>query len=266
MREFSAEHARRVLSAEGFSVSDIPERDGENRADLLVQFESEEYVVEAKLKEAHQGWIELEARASATGFASVSRNVDPWNAISSRLRKAYRQLTATPASEGAFRVLWLIAPHDDGAFVAECLTKRLIGHHLMVVMGDALGDPISTRQCFFYDSNEFEHFRELHAAVVGTATGAQLLVNTRNPDAPRFRSTKLFDMFAKHRAVIDPDEQHASGEAFVVGSDFAGPRSGKSLHAYLLRRYGKRASAMMEVQFSGMAVLSLKDGEPTEGG
>jgi hypothetical protein len=259
MREPSTEHARLVLSSEGFTVDDIPVEPPAKRADLRLWFGQEEYVVEAKLREPHEGWLELLKQVAQEGYASTSRPINPWNSLSSTLTEAHAQLLATPAGESAFRVLWLVALHDDDHFVISCIEKRLLGS--VEVTGI---DPIKlsigeSKVCYHHASNDFQRCAGIDAAVLGTRTGANLFVNYFSERREAFRKTQLHAMFSVHGAVVDPEVLEASGKAYMLGRDFVGPRNGQTQWKYLYERYGVRTTVMQEFQFAAMAAISVRE-------
>lgn len=251
MREPSTEFARFILTKEDFNVKDIEVCHSEKRADLLVSYGSEEYIVEAKSRAPHRGWNELMKQVRDEGCATISRHIDPWSALSSTIHEAYQQLLSTPAPAEAFRVLWWIALHDDGAFVKACMEKRLIGtERLVAVEGDMLDKPPKILDCYYHGSNDFERCPKLDAAVIGTQEGAKLLVNMHSEQRARFRRSRLHAMFAKYNAVIDAEVAEQRGKAFMLGRDFVGPRNGKSQWAYIRDRYGVGTSVMINHQFN----------------
>ena len=259
MREPSTEHARIVLAAEGFTVTDIPAEPPAKRADLRLWFGREEYVVEAKLREPHAGWLELLKQVAQEGYASTSRPINPWNSLSSTLTDAHEQLVATPAGESAFRVLWLVALHDDDDFVISCVEKRLLGSVEVIAIDPVKLSVSESRVCYHHGSNDFERCAGIDAAVLGTRKGANLFVNYFSVKRNAFRSARLHSMFAAHGAVVDPEMHVASGTAYMLGRDFLGPRDGQSQWKYLYERYGIRTTVMQEFQFAAMAAISVRE-------
>lgn len=259
MREPSTEHARIVLAAEGFTVTDIPAEPPAKRADLRLWFGREEYVVEAKLREPHAGWLELLKQVAQEGYASTSRQISPWNSLSSTLTEAHEQLVATPAGESAFRVLWLVALHDDDDFVISCVEKRLLGSVEVIAIDPVKLSVSESKVCYHHGSNDFERCAGIDAAVLGTRKGANLFVNYFSANRNAFRSARLHGMFAAHGAVVDPEMDVASGTAYMLGRDFLGPRDGQTQGKYLYERYGIRTTVMQEFQFAAMAAISVRE-------
>jgi len=258
MREPSTEHARQVLSAEGFVVEDIPVAPPENRADLRLRFGDEEYVLEAKLREPNEGWLRLtdQVRAlEAGGSAHTTRETQPWNSLSSTITGAYQQLVATPAGHGTFRILWVIAPHDDDEFVVLCLRKRLIGCQTLTAVDVKAPTTVRTVECYHYSSNDFERCPEMDAAVLGTRMGGSLLVNYFGGRTAALRRSRLYRMFDGSNAVVDPELEVAEGKAYLLGRDFNARRDGKSQSSYLKERFGVGTSIMRESQFSGIVSI-----------
>ena len=255
--------------AQGFVVEDIPVAPPENRADLRLWSGNEEYVLEAKLREPHEGWLALAAKVralEAEGYASVTREVNPWNSLSSTIRGANRQLISTPAGPDAFRILWVIALHDDEEFVVSCLRKRLLGCQLLTTVDLKAPTTVKTIECYHYSSNDFERCPDMDAAVIGTRGGGSLLVNYFGARQDSLRCSKLYRMFRDCNAVVDPELEVAEGRAYLLGRDFNVRRDGKAQWSYLKGRYGVGTSVMHETQFSGILSIPLPAGMDDEAG
>jgi len=255
MREQSTEHARANLVAEGFHVEDIAVEPPAKRADLRLRFTDEEYLLEAKLRRPHGSWREFMAKARTEGSASMSRTVDPWSALSSTITEANEQLLATPASAGAFRMLWAIALDDDQKFVIACLEKRLLGTELLVAVSRNDLYNLKMLECYYYASNDFERCPELDAAVLGTEEGGKLFVNYFSKKRESFRRSHMYRMFAARNAVIDPELVAAQGGALMLASDFVGPRGNRTQWEYLKERYGVLTSVSVDSQFDGIVSI-----------
>jgi hypothetical protein len=258
MREPSTEHARFILTKEGFTVSDIRPSPPDRRADLRVHFGREEYVLEAKLRKPHAGWHELMEQVHQNGYGWTSRQIMPWNALSSMIREAHNQLVATPAGDDAFRILWLVALHDDDEFVISCVEKRLLGSVEVLPVDPHILAIGETKVCYYYTSNDFERCTGIDAAVLGTRSGGKLFVNHFSDRREAFRNTKLHDMFAVRGAVVDPELAVASGRAFMIGREFSGRRDGRAQWQYLKDHYGVATTVMQEFEFTGRVVVPVK--------
>src|SRR6185312_17450364 len=114
--EPSKKHAAGCLATLGFLVEPIDEAPGAKRADLRATRAGEEYVVEAKGRSESRKWLEFKRKVETIGFDTLSREIEPWNAMSSRIEHAHRQLNETPASPQAVRLMWVPAQHDDDEF------------------------------------------------------------------------------------------------------------------------------------------------------
>lgn len=255
MREPSTEHARFILTKEGFTVSDIRPAPPDRRADLRVHFGREEYVLEAKLRKPHAGWHELMEQVHQNGYGWTSRQIMPWNALSRIITEANDQLVATPAGADAFRILWLVALHDDDEFVVSCVEKRLLGSVQVVPVDPHI--PV-TKVCYHYAHNDFERCTGIDAAVLVTQRGGALFVNYFSDRREAFRNTKLHDMFAVRGAVVDPELAAATGRAFMLGREFSGRRDGRAQWQYLKDHYGVATTVMQEFEFTGRVVVPVK--------
>lgn len=259
MSELSADHARTELTLMGFTVTDIDTVPNEKRADLLASFEEEEYIIEAKLREPHSGWQSLVEDASSKGISNISRDVKPWNALSSTIEEAYLQLLATPASPKAFRLLWIVAPHNDSKFVIECLKIRLLGTAILSIFNGFDCQP-SVKECYHYFPNDFERFTQLDAAMIGNDKSGQLLVNCYSKNKASFRASKLYTFLNKSNAVIDPEIRSRDGSYLIISTESIGIRDAKSQWKYLKDKYGIQTSLMNGFHFNGIVDIQL--GQP----
>jgi hypothetical protein len=257
MREPSTEHARNVLLAQGFHVEDIPEAQPDKRADLLATFGSERYLIEAKLRKPHSAWQEMARRSTSEAGGMTERVVVPWNALSSTIMEAYAQLTATPAGPEVFRILWLVAPHHDDTFVISCLEKRLLGTELLLAVNPERPQDDRVVECYYHSQNDFVRCPELDAAVLGTVKGVKLLLNTFGIRKGTFRDSHLYKVFQAGNAVIDPELEESTGNAFMIGADFEGVRDGTSQWKYLLARHDCGTNVTVETDFAAMISIPL---------
>lgn len=249
--EQSKSHARDCLVAEDFSIEEIEPTPTEKRADLRAFWHNEEYVIEAKSREERKDWLEFVQKVRPGAGTSISRQVTPWSAISSTVEEACEQLLATPAQQEAFRIMWMVALHDDDRFVIKCVEKRLFGEVKVVVVKSGHDIP-QIKRCFFYAPSDFQRFPDLDAAVLSTRKGGNLCVNTFSPRVEALRSGRLYKLFASHRAVIDPEKLEATGKAFIIDKDYCYKPSAQGRWSYLKERYGVSTSVMLENQFNGL--------------
>ncbi|WP_437328862.1 hypothetical protein [Sorangium sp. So ce381] len=254
MREPSTEHARTFFSSLGCEVEDISVVEGQKRADLRAIWNEEEYVVEAKFREPHREWHAARERAHANGYATTSREIEPWTILSNTIIKARAQLVATPASPEAFRILWVVALHQDDRFVIDCMEKQLLGTHLLFALRDLYKSP-EPLKCYYYNDNEFERCPEIDAAMLCTREGGQLFVNHHSPNLDRFRSSHVYSRVHEKGAVVDAEILARDGRALMLDTDFKNPRVGNSQWEYIRNKYGVLTSKAIESQFFGVAIV-----------
>jgi hypothetical protein len=271
MTELSKEHARSFFSSQGFAVEDIPTAgdQGEQRADLRVSFDGEEYLVEAKVREPHREWQATIQRAETDGFASTSRSIEPWWLLAKRISEAHAQLVATPASPDAFRVLWVVALHGDADFVISCVEKQLTGvRQLFAFRAEPftqdLGGAPQAQYCYYFEDNDFERYPEIDAAMLCMREGGQLFVNHFSPNRERFRRSRLHSVVNSAGAVVDAEVRVRNGQALMLDTDFRGPRGGGAQQSYLREKHGLLVSVAMESQFHGVAVIPVASPEGAE--
>lgn len=264
MPELSVVHAMEAFNAMGFEVTAIPTAAPAQRADLRVTWgDHEEYIVEAKLREPSAAWKELLAAAREQGTAHTTRPVRSWSALRAMARKAYQQLISTPARDDAFRLLWWVAPHDEGDFVVACLEKCLNGVEPLTVVAD-LEAPPSMLDCYYHSPNCFEQCPQLAGAVLAREAGGRLVVNSFYSKPEQFRNSNLYKRFASVGAVVDPEEDAKVGKVLMLGRDFAGPRDGHTQWNYLREKYGVLTSVALDSQFNGVLSIARSLLEPED--
>lgn len=241
----------------GFDVQDIPTVGDHKRADLIATYENEMYVVEAKQREPHLEWQNLLAGVRSSGFEALSRSIKPWSALSSKIQEAYEQLQSTPAPINAFRVLWLVAPHDDADFVLECLKIRLLGRAKLTTITDFHSLP-SIKDCFHYYQSEFQRTPELDAVILTNQRAGQLLVNCYSENRTRLRASYLYITMQNANAVVDPEELNAQGRCLLIPTNHVGGRGDKSKWQYLKQTYGVMTSVMHEASFHGIVSINVQ--------
>jgi hypothetical protein len=266
----STEHARSFFTSHGFAVEDIAEAEGQKRADLRITIDEEEYVVEAKFRSPHREWYEALKRAKSGEFATTTREIEPWRALSDVIRKAREQLIATPASALAFRILWVVAPHSDDDFVIACIERQLLGRRQLLVyraedFSKNFGAPPRAQQCYYFDDNDFERYPEIDAAMLCTQEGGQLFVNHFSPNRDRFRNSRLCPAIAERGAAVDAEILTQDGRALMLDTDFSGPRGAGTQQTYLRERHDILVSVMHENHWKGVAVATLGTASRGEG-
>jgi len=193
--EFSKIHARKCLTGEGFIVEEIPTAQN-SRADLRASWNNEEYVIEAKGKDQTPSWTNLVSKADSDVFSSISRDVKPWNALSAVIVRASKQLSSTPASNTAFRILWLVAAHNDSTFVLSCVEKRLFGLENVVAIKSFHAPPI-VKPCYYYSRNDFIRSPELDAVILSNIQTGYMCVNSFSHRRQALRSSRLYSILNK---------------------------------------------------------------------
>lgn len=255
MREYSAEHAKACLQEFGMTVIDIDVAQNANRADLLATYHDEHYLVEAKRREEHEDWLSLLHQAHKNGLGTLTRDVKPWNALSSMIEKAYKQLLATPAPSNSFRILWIVAPHDDSSFVLECTKMRLYGLESLVTVRNTKTMP-SVEDCYFYYPSEFERMPCLEAVVLTTDYAGKLLLNPLSSSTTRFKKSHLYLKLRQANAVVDPYEIHEQRKCFLIPPEKRKQSPNHSNWAYIKEEYGVMTCAMKQSAFNGLICVN----------
>jgi hypothetical protein len=253
--EFSKLHAKICLAGNGFAVEDVPRFPGERRADLIVRWRDEEYVVEAKGKAETAAWRDLLSEAQAYGVATIEREVKQVNAISALIRTAYKQLLATPADNRAFRILWLVADHPDSSFVLTLVEKRLYGLEDLVAISSARRPP-ETRRCYYYSHSDFLRFPGLDAAILSTREAGRMCINSFSPRRDQLRMSRLYEILPQRGAVQDPEIEEKRGQAFLIDGRISQSRTGERWN-FLQKKYGYKTCVVNDSYFNGLVSIDL---------
>lgn len=217
----------------------------------------EEYIIEAKERSPREDWLALREAATRGLSEPLYRDVEPWSGIRSRISHAYTQLDATDGSEGAFRLLWVVAPHGDHDFVLECVEKCLLGT-VTVGVFSGMCEEMGMRDCFNYEFARFQQTPRMVCAVLSSSQGARLLVNPFARDRDAFRGSHLYREFERVRAVVDPERLVEDGKALLIEEDFVHDQSsnhGDAQWEYLKERHGLLTSRCQESAFNSILVL-----------
>lgn len=255
--EFSRVHAKRRLAGEGFTVEDIPQVSGERRADLRARWLDEEYLVEAKGKGETTNWRTFLSEVRERGLATTAREIKQWNTVSAVIRDAHDQLVATPASDSAFRILWLVAAHADSSFVLSSVEKRLFGLENLVAIKSTRSLP-ETKLCYYYSHSDFVRLPDLDAAVLSTQEAGFMCVNSFSPRRCSLRTSRLYEILNRGGAIRDPEISEQRGDAFLIDGNID-RTSGKAQWNFLREKYGYGTSVMIDSQFNALVTVSVDD-------
>ena len=231
----------RILERWGFDVEVIPEVEAKT-ADLLVTG-SERTLLEVKTREDDPHRVAAEDEVLSRGeLATGSEAYGYKNRVSGIIRRAVAQLKTYPPGASDLRMLWLRCSGRFEEVQRQQFEATLYGTTQIVDHENSDG---SRPAFYFHNSDFFKHRDTLDAAVVSTTTKAQLLVNTLSPNAESVRCSSFAAAFGK--AVFDPSQLEAAGEAFVVDSD-VDRRDSAAVLRDLQRKTGRKA-----LQSIGMA-------------
>ncbi len=239
--EESKEFATVFFRSLNYEVTPIPTAADkeERRADLFVEGKGDTFVVEAKAKAEHADFLEHMQTVRETGSNVLTRTDQPWNALSSKIRKAAQQLQATPAAEHAVRLLWVSCLHSDARFVLEAVQRRLLGNTTLTRFKRTGGLPemLEPQECYFYGPADFPRFPAIDGAILASANGAGMVVNEFGARSHLLSGTQLHaDMF-EQGCVLDPAAREAAGNAMVIRDRLPG-QDHEPRRQYLIRRYG----------------------------
>ena len=233
----SERDATEFLEAHSFAVREIPEHPQERRADLCAFDRDDFYVVEVKGREYSEQYRQLLARVDENGHADDKQKIRPNNTLSGIIADAHEQLEATPSDSGAFRIMWLSCMTSESGAVIPLFECTLYGAMDVVVLTDTVPHGCAGfKTCYRYTYSDFYRFADVHAAILASPDGLRLCANDVNPEAARFRGSRLYGIF-RARGLCDPWELERAGMAFIVDEDIDRSDS-KAAGVFLRQKYG----------------------------
>jgi hypothetical protein len=251
--------AKLFFESLGYSVGPIPQvkEGGQKRADLKATLNDETIVIEAKGKAPNQGYIDLLERVKAQGYGSITREEVAWNAMSSVVEKANRQLEATTAPDNAARILWISCLHDDWKYVLETFRHRLYGDVEVTIFQEINSLPVAieTRSCLYYDYSDFYRYRSIDGAVLACPVGVKVLVNEFGIRVSQFRSTKLYSESKLKGVLYDPESLRESNKVLAIYD--LSERNQHTKWQYLLDNYGFKTSVMKSYSYKALMSVQL---------
>ena len=228
----SEQLAKQFLESLDLSV-DVLEPVGDRKtADFLATDSADmNYLIEVESQaDDWSYWEELKERGQVNRTDEVMRT----NVASGVVRHATKQLRETEAPEHSFSLLAIVPASDDPGTQASEFRSTLYGTMLLV---DAESDSEhQTKECFYFDYNEFYEMTDIEGAILFWESSCQLCINTFAERVDAFRNSALHQRFDKDGGILDPDALEASGQAYIADIDLPRSESEKLLD-YVMEKY-----------------------------
>lgn len=248
-------YAREVLEFQGFTVERVSVEPGKRRADFRARRGVEEFVVEVTDKKETEFLRSTYEKARLGGMHVDSRQISPRNTVDGIIRDKAVQLEQTPASDGAFRVLWLSALNEDDHFLIEEARMTVYGLADLYVSPPDVAS--SVRPCFYYHHSTFHAVPGIDGMVLVSRDGGHLCINPFSPRAELFRRSELAAVFPE-ASMIDPLRCEMEGSALVLDGH-VNRKDVAAKQEYLQRKYGLRTSEFKWHEIVGVARISPED-------
>ena len=249
----SERHARERLQAKGFDVERIP-RGKTRTADFRVSDGRSTYLVEVTGRKEDKLMARLRADARAKGVADCTRGLRYSKALDEKIRDKAEQLELTPV-QADFSVLWIAAFHRDWQFVWALLKRTLLGFTKLGAFRTGHELP-QILPCFYYHPFLFHQLPMLDAVVFSTEESGCMFVNALSTRAADFRSSKFYGLLERD-ARLDPSEFPRRLPVVDPAVDRSRPNA---QWEYLKQHYGLMTSEVVEVDWQGIASLSVEEG------
>jgi hypothetical protein len=220
-----------------FDVQRLPECSEYKTPDLLAVSPESRLVVEVKSKRQDDQLSQLLRQSRGT---SRPYRGSP---IETSLRGGCRQLREWPCRKpDDFTLIWYCTARVPSArvpvpeIVAGTLEALLFGIETLEGRMER-DETFYQKPCFYFHYSFFWRHKELDAVVIENGGELQLCVNNFSDGYRRFRSSRLYKLFAAAGRLIDPIVIEKRGECFVLDSPH--PRGDRNKSVQLLReKYG----------------------------
>ena len=196
-----------ILDALGLTTGGVPEADTK-RCDLRAHDgEGEHYLIEVKgfHDNADIGRALREDRVHV-GERSLVRS----NVVEEEVKKAIKQLEATPMAEGA---LWLVALMSRTTYGSDVTLQQIHGTLYgirPIIYVDSSARNVS-RPCLYFSHSAFHRHPELDGAIVIDQSSAGLCINDFGRRVERVRDSVLGRAFTKKGALSDAATLESGG-------------------------------------------------------
>jgi hypothetical protein len=213
--EKAKETAQRILNALKFKVEEIPETN-EKRADLMVRDSKNCYVIENKEKDDIElSQEQLDALYNGE-VVSDGQATTQHNAIAGIFTKARDQLDATPADDGAFRLIWFQADGIDRQLFWDRAFATFYGQVNLFPRPDGTNDVIG---CYYFDYATSISMPTVDAMILCDGRYLQLLLNEFSPNVDKFIESDLYNVFVPIGAIVDPRKLESEGRILTFRYD-----------------------------------------------
>ena len=213
--ETGKENAKRIFGSLGYDVEEIPE-DDEERADLIVRDASNCFIIENKDKDeiplSDGDLAALDRGEVVSGADRTTQN----NRISGIFTKARDQLDATPAEDGAFRLIWFQADGIDRQLIWDRAFATFYGQVNLFPLDGGSEDMV---QCFYFDYATSFNIPTVDALILSDGRDLQLLINEYSKNVEQFAGTSLHQAFEPSGAIVDPLKLEAENRILTFRHD-----------------------------------------------
>jgi hypothetical protein len=145
------------------------------------------------------------------------------NGVDGILKKARKQVNATPDAREAFRLVWF---HADGIDHDARWKKAYSTFYGRVYLFPKSGATNDVVECFYFDWTASHAMPSIDALVLSDDSYAQLCLNEFSTQRAAFRRTSLYRRFADASSVVDPVALASAGS--IIACRFEGSRKNEA--------------------------------------
>ncbi|MEQ6290617.1 hypothetical protein ACFPAG_08345 [Vogesella sp. GCM10023246] len=209
-----------ILECMGLRVEKLEEPGDRKEADFLAYYESEIFIIEAKLKVDDEKELSRRERVLTQGEVYVKDDVlGRDNTVSGALSNARDQLiSSAKVHRHDLRIIFHLSKGINVKAKYEKTTDPLLGRTNIIDMTTQKYKP-----CYFFRYSDFYKFRHaFDAAIVGYVDGHfELHANLyANPHSPRYEKTKKSKFLARYKCK-DPMVEEAQGRAYIPDANIS---------------------------------------------
>ena len=249
VRRFFERHLNLIVTRVPNTTSKTP--------DFLVDGEIPGYVVELKSRFDDDSFFE-ELEHGTTAVRSRSLGHDRWT--QDNARRARKQMMSGDPTRERFWVLW---------FAVECLSsaKAMFDQVIGTLYGvrqvanwNEATHKWNGRDCLFVVPGVFERWSELDCAIVTLPHQITLCVNEFSEKAETFKSSTLYQSFARLGGPVSPSDLEANRGFLSIADRTIDRTDEDAVRNYLSQRYGLEKVQILNMKaHSAVAVVSRSD-------
>jgi hypothetical protein len=247
-------HFKQVIESIGFHAEKIATSDKGKRADYHVLDKSNtSYIIEVSGKYDNPVYKEILAK---DGILERKEVIDWTEAMSSFIRREFKQIRETPDANIKYKLLWIYNMGSDPETQISQFESTLIGKTEILLPKE------STKciPCYYFSYSDFYKRKGLDGVVLSTLKECKLLLNSFSFNADKFRRTEFSNFFREQEALIDPMDGWPKRKYFVIDNfENLNRDSERDVISWLKNKYGLEEALSLKFNVVSATALIRKE-------